>query len=123
MFEDVVKRLASFGYEVIEADEWVVNFLVGKATDEICNFCNVNEIPEALHRIAVDMVCGEFLLAKKGTGHLDGFDVETAVKTLKEGDTSITFAVSDNSITLDGFINLLMTSGKSQFVAFRRLRW
>jgi len=124
LYEDIVKRLASFGYTVKEPDDnWVLQFLIGKVTNEIKNECNVCKIPAGLHYVAVDMVCGEFLNSKKGTGQLEGFDVEAAVKQVKEGDTSITFAVGDNSITLDGFIYFLMNYGKSQFITFRRLKW
>jgi hypothetical protein len=69
------------------------------------------------------MVCGGFLKMKKGTGQLSGFDVEAAVKQISEGDTSVTYAVTDSSITLDGFIDGLINGGKPRFAAFRRLLW
>jgi hypothetical protein len=123
MYEDVVQRLQSLGYEVLEKDEWLINFAIDKVTWTIKNECNVPEIPDGLHFIAVDMVCGEFLFAIKGSGQLENFDVEAAVKSIKEGDTQITYAISDNSITLDGLIDSLIRTGRSQFVTYRRFVW
>jgi hypothetical protein len=124
MFEDVVKRLASLGYTVDEtADAWVIDFCIDKVTNTILNDCNIDAIPDGLYQIAIDMVCGEFLFAKKGSGQLDNFNVEAAVKSIKEGDTQVTYAISDTSITLDGLIDWLRTNGQAQFVTYRRLVW
>ena len=49
------------------------------------------------------------------------YNVEAAVKQIHEGDTSITYAVPDKSITLDGLIDTLMNS--AQLVTYRRMRW
>jgi len=35
MNEDVIKRLASFGYEVTEADAWVLKFIIDKTENHI----------------------------------------------------------------------------------------
>ena len=123
VYDDIVKRLEALGYTVEAADDWAINYSIEKATNTIKNACNVAAVPEGLHYVAVDMVCGEFLQMKKGTGQLEGFDVEAAVKQLKEGDTAITYAIPDNSITLDGLIGYLIASGRSQFTTFRRLAW
>jgi hypothetical protein len=124
VFEDVVQRLASFGYTVDETvDTWVLNFCIDKVTNTILNLCNIDSIPDGLHQIAVDMVCGEFLSGKKGSGQLDGIDAAGAIKSIKEGDTQITYAVSDDSITLDSLIDMLLNRGKSEFVRYRRLVW
>ncbi|HUM42445.1 MAG TPA: hypothetical protein PKI14_05825, partial [Fervidobacterium sp.] len=67
--------------------------------------------------------------AKKGIGQLQGLDIDidAAVKQIQEGDTNVTFAFGNGSMTpeqrLDSLIAYLMTSGKSQFVHYRRLRW
>jgi hypothetical protein len=123
MYGDVVKRLESLGYTVGNSDQWLIEYIIAKVTNTVKNECNITEIPDGLHQIAVDMVCGEILSAKKGSGQLDTLDVEAAIKTIKEGDTSVTYAIEDNSITLDGLINTLINSGKSQFVTFRRFAW
>lgn len=127
MYGDIVKRLESFGYAVATADEWALRYLIEKVTNTVKNECNVSEIPDGLHQVAVDMACGEFLMAKKGTGQLAGFDLDAAVKQIHEGDTSVTFAFGEGSTTpeqrLDNLITRLMSYGKPQFAAYRRLRW
>lgn len=127
MLEDVTKRLESFGYEVTEADAWMIEFLIQKIENSIKADCNINTIPEELHEIAVDMVVGEFLLNKKSRGQLEGFDLEAAVKQIHEGDTSVTFAIGDGSKTpeerLDELILYLMNYGKGKFAAYRCIKW
>lgn len=127
MLEDVTKRLESFGYEVTEADNWMIEFLIQKIENSIKTDCNINTIPEELHEIAVDMVVGEFLLNKKSRGQLEGFNLEAAVKEIHEGDTSVTFAIGDGSKTpeerLDELILYLMNYGKGKFAAYRCIKW
>ncbi len=127
MLEDVTKRLESFGYEVTEADNWMIEFLIQKIENSIKTDCNINTIPEELHEIAVDMVVSEFLLNKKSRGQLEGFDLEAAVKQIHEGDTSVTFAIGDGSKTpeerLDELILYLMNYGKGKFAAYRCIKW
>jgi len=127
MLEDVTKRLESFGYEVTEADNWMIEFLIQKIENSIKADCNINTIPEELHEIAVDMVVGEFLLNKKSREQLEGFDLEAAVKQIHEGDTSVTFAIGDGSKTpeerLDELILYLMNYGKGKFAAYRCIKW
>jgi len=127
MLEDVTKRLESFGYEVTEADNWMIEFLIQKIENSIKADCNINTIPEELHEIAVDMVVGEFLLNKKSRGQLEGFDLEAAVKQIHEGDTSVTFAIGDGSKTpeerLDELILYLMNHGKGKFASYRCIKW
>jgi hypothetical protein len=123
MYEDVITRLQSLGYTVVDGDRYAIEFAIQKVTWTIRNECNVAEIPDGLHNIAVDMVCGEFLSVMKGSGRLPEFDVENAIKSIKEGDTQVTYAVSDMANPLNWLINYLMNYGKSQFITYRRFVW
>ena len=123
MYEDVIERLQSLGYTVVDGDRYGIEFAIQKVTWTIRNECNVAEIPDGLHNIAVDMVCGEFLSMMKGSGQLPEFNVESAIKSIKEGDTQITYAVGDMANPLDWLINYLTSYGKPQFVTYRRLAW
>ncbi len=130
IIDDVKKRLESFGYTVVDADDWLLNFLIDKVENTIKNDCNVSEIPDGLYQIAVDMVCGEFLQGKKAMGQLniDGIDVDAAaIKQIQEGDTSVTFAIGEGSQTpeqrIDRFISFLMTYGIGQFASYRCMKW
>lgn len=122
----VYKRLESFGYIITESDDWIISFAIQKVENNIKNSCNVTSIPDGLKHIAVDMICGEFLFAKKQTGKLDGFNLETAVKQVQTGDTSVTFAVEASRTPeqrLDTLLSYLMNNGKDGFACYRKIKW
>ena len=127
MLEVVTERLASFGYDVTENDSWMLEFIIQKVENSIKADCNIDSIPDGLHEIAVDTVAGEFLLNKKSKGQLEGFDLDTAVKQIKEGDTSVTFAIGEGDSTpekrLDDLILYLMNYGKGKFASYRCIKW
>ncbi len=126
---DVGKLLESFGYEMQDGDDWLLGFCIQKVEKNIRNECNVSSIPSGLKKVASQMVVGEFLFAKKGIGQLQGLNIniDAAIKQIQEGDTNVTFAFGNGSMTpeqrLDSLIAYLMVSGKSQFVRYRRLKW
>lgn len=125
----IKEKLQSFGYEVRESDEISLTFCMEKVRSSIKNEINWQDVPEGLEHIAVDMAIGEFLLSKKtfAPADLEGFDLEYAVKQIQTGDTNTIFAVGEGSLTpeqrLNTFINYLLSYGKAEFSAFRRLRW
>ena len=131
MFDEmaVKQRLESFGYEVRAKDEAALAFCVGKVRSTIRNETNCADVPEGLEHIATDMTAGEFLLSKKtfAPAELSGFDFDYAVKQIQTGDTNTVFAVGEGSMTpeqrLTAFINYLISYGRTEFSAFRRLRW
>lgn len=126
MLEDVKKRLESLGYTFVDSDTWILDFIIIKVENHIKSQCNTLSVPEGLHENAVDMVCGELLLGKKGSGQLIGFDLETAVKSIQEGDTNVTYAFGSGSKTpeerLDVLINFLLHS-EVDYSSYRRLKW
>ncbi len=129
MIEKAKERLQSFGYEWKNEDEAVLAFSVQKVENTIKNDCNISIIPNGLINIAIDMAVGEFLLAKKtfSPNDIAGLDLSTAVKQIQEGDTNVTFAAGEGSLTaeqrLENLINHLLTYGKGEFVHYRRLIW
>ncbi|MCX7715039.1 MAG: hypothetical protein N2171_04860 [Clostridia bacterium] len=128
MFDDVKARLESFGYTVTDNDTALINFCIEKVQHHINNQCNTDIVPDGIYKIAVDMVCGEFLFVKKSTGQLtlSSINLDTAVKSIQEGDTNITFAIGEGSSTpeqrLDSFINSLRNP-TADFIAYRSIRW
>lgn len=125
-FEGVLNRLDSFGYKAKEEDAWSLSFAMQKVENHIKNFCNVSSVPEGLFNIAVDMVCGEFLFAKKQTGQLTvgELDLSCAIEQISEGDTTVTFG--DGTSDEDKFtmlLNHLMNKGEGDFICFRKLKW
>lgn len=128
--EDVKKYLAAIGFTYSDNDDWMLKFCIEKVTNTIKNDCNVSSVPEGLKQIAVQMAVGEFLYNKKNAGQTENFenlDFDAVVKSIQEGDTNITFAIGEGSLTLEQRLNnliaYLMTSGKSEFVTYRKLKW
>lgn len=121
--EDVKSRLKALGYEAGDGDIIAIEFAIEKMLWEIKNECNINLIPDGLHNAAVDMTCGNFLRAKKESGQLPDFNADDAVKSIREGDTQITYAVEDGASAIDRLITFLSDAGKSQLVTYRRLVW
>lgn len=126
MLEEITERLASFNYTVTESDSWMLTFLIQKVENHIKNVTNLSAVPEGLGNIFIDMVVGEFLLNKKSTGDLEGFDLEAAIKQIQEGDTSITYAIGEGDLTpeqrLDLLINYLMDHDK-ELISHRCIKW
>lgn len=127
MLEKVKQRLETIGCSTKDEEEWAINFIMQKVESEVRTECNLSDIPEGLENVVIDMVVGEFLLNKKSTGSLEGINIDAAVKQIKEGDTSITYAIGDGDGTpekrLDIFINYLISHGRSSFASYRRLKW
>ena len=126
MREDVVALLDAFGV-MGAADDPLLDFIISTVTERIKNETNQPAIPEGLNRLAVEMVAGQYLSLKKGSGQLEGFDLEAAVKQIQEGDTNTVFAIGEGNTTpeqhLDTLINYLMNGRTREFIKYRRLVW
>jgi len=120
MKDDIINRLATLGYTYVEADDVLITFVTDKVTNHICNNCNLSEIPLGLKEKAIDMICGEILTIKYSMGLLD---VESAVSSIKEGDTQINFASGNTpEETYLNYINAL-TTDTIDFARYRKLNW
>ena len=126
MREDAVALLNAFGVTVADADP-LLDFIISAVTERIKNETNQPAIPEGLNRLAVEMVAGQYLSLKKGSGQLEGFDLEAAVKQIQEGDTNTVFAIGEGNTTpeqrLDTLINYLINGRTREFIRYRRVVW
>lgn len=125
-YEAVLKRLISLGYVPKEYDAWMLCFSIQKVENHIKNSCNTTSIPDGLFNVAVDMVCGEFLFAKKQTGtlELDEIDLTGAIKSIFEGDTTVQFVEgSSDEERFNSLLNYLLHKGDGDFVCYRKLKW
>jgi len=126
MKNDVTQRLASFGYTIVQADDWMLDFIIQKVTNHILNNCNISSIPEGLHQMAVDMVVGEFLMGKKTSGQLDESEIlsSEAVSSIKLGDTQVNFGEDRTaSQQLDSLIAFLMKGYEVDLTSYRCMKW
>ena len=128
-YEAVLKRLVSFGYTLEEDDGWMICFAIQKVENHIKNSCNTTSVPDGLFHVAVDMVCGEFLFAKKNTGKLesDAVNLDGVVKKVQEGDITVEFETSSSSSgegsDFDKLLNYLMNGREGELVCYRKLMW
>lgn len=125
--EDVVKRLAHLGYVATESDNDHIDFELEKTLNYVMNFCNITTIPEILDQRIVDRICSDFLYYKKNSGSMEGFNYDAVIKSIKEGDTQIQYAVGQGEDTpenrFDTFVKSLERGFDKWLTPHRRLRW
>ena len=124
---DVIERIKHFGYTVSESDYPQVDFELEKIINYTLNYCNITELPEIIKPRLIDRVCADFLFYKKNSGTLEGFDYDAAIKSIKEGDTQIQYAVGQGEDTPENRFDSLVKSlerGYDKWITpHRRLRW
>lgn len=129
VYDDVVNRLYQLGYIVLAEDKDAIEYTIADAESYVKLFCNITTVPESLHHKLVNRVCGTFLMFKKNLGLLTetNFNFEKAEKSIKLGDTSVTYAIGEGDMTpeqrFDTAINALMRDFDKNLVLFRRLVW
>lgn len=125
--EDVIKRLKQLGYVATESDNETIDFELEKTHNYVINYCNITTIPEILNPRIIDRVCSDFLYYKKNSGSLDGFNYDAVIKSIKEGDTTVTYAVGQGEDTpenrFDAFVKSLERGFDKWITPHRRLRW
>ncbi len=121
--EEITARLLQLGYEIEEGDGEALLFAANRTEERIKNLCNVYRIPDELEFKAVDMACGEFLSGKMVSGELGAYTEYGGrlIKTVAEGDTSVTYS-DDAMKNTENFIKALCGSD-SEIICCRRLKW
>lgn len=125
MIEDVFKRLDSLGYIANSSDEWVLGFVIDKVEAHINNTCNTTSVPDGLHNIAIDMVCGEFLFTKKQSGQLtlNDLDLNGSITSIHEGDTTVNFGGLSDEEKLTSLLDWLKHHGEGDLLCYRQMQW
>lgn len=120
MITEIKERLETLGYDAKPEDDAFISFVLDKTNERIKIFTNQLVVPDELKFEIIDAVVGEFMLAKLATG---GLDVERAVQSISEGDTSVTFANGSDSTSMlkRYYEGLALNCGK--LVKFRVMTW
>ena len=125
--QNVVARLAQLGYMATDSDHEQIEFELQKTTNYVLNYCNIITIPDILDPRIIDRVCSDFLYYKKNSGSLDGFNYDAVIKSIKEGDTQIQYAVGQGEDTpenrFDAFVRSLTQGFDKWITPHRRIRW
>ena len=127
MREDVVTLLAALGVAGA-AENPLLDLVINQVRWRIKNLTNLQEVPEGLVGLAVQMAAGEFLSMMKGSGQLEGFELEeAAIKQIQEGDTNTVFSVGDGSYTpeqrLNSLIDFLINGRIGEIYRYRKMVW
>ena len=125
--QDIIDRLLQFGYTATNKDYDQIDFELTSVTNYVMNYCNIKEIPDIVDPRIVDKVCSNFLYNKKNSGELAGFDYDAVIKSIKEGDTTLTYAVGQGEDTpenrFDSFVKTLQNGFDKWITPHRKLRW
>lgn len=125
--QDVIDRLKQLGYVATEDDNDQIKFELKKILNYVKNYCNIIDIPEILDPRIIDRVCADFLFYKKNSGSLNGFNYDAVIKSIREGDTQISYAVGQGEDTpesrFDAFVKNLERGFDKWITPHRRIRW
>ena len=125
--KQVTDRLKQLGYTVTTEDLEQVDYELNKILNYVKNYCNITQIPNILDYRITDRVCADFLFLKKNSGSLQGFNYDAVIKQIKEGDTTISYAVGQGEDTpenrFDSFVKTLERGFDKWITPHRRLRW
>lgn len=120
-------RLRQLGYAVTLEDCGLVEYELDKIVNYTLNYCNIRSIPEVLNPRIIDRVCSEILFFKKNSGQLDGFNYDLVIKEIKEGDTTLKYAVGDGGDTpesrFDSMIKAMERGFDKWITPHRCVRW
>ena len=127
MREDVVTLLAALG-AAGTAENPLLDLAIHQVQRRIKNLTNLQEVPEGLVGLAVQMAAGEFLSMMKGSGQLEGFELEeAAIKQIQEGDTNTVFSIGEGSYTpeqrLNSLIDFLINGRVGEIYRYRKVVW
>ena len=125
--EKVIARLKQLGYTPTESDWEQLDYELEMVLNYVKNYCNRIDIPEILDYRIIDKVCSSFLYYKKNSGSLEEFNYDAVIKSVKEGDTTITYAVGQGEDTpenrFDSFVKQLERGFDKWITPHRALRW
>lgn len=124
--QTVVERLMSFGVAPTDEDAWMIAYTTKGTVNHVLNQINHQKVPEGLHEVVVDMICGELLNAKFLSGQLDldSLNLDGMIQSVKEGDTTVNFsAEGSDEAKLKNLLSWLMQGKGCDLLCYRKMRW
>ena len=126
IYQQSLDILQALGYEPSEKDGIILQFCTDTAIERACRFCNTTEPPQATS-VLVRMTLGEFLTCLRGASRSFALAQGTGgeVKTIKEGDVSITYETGTSdagTVSSDSLISSFCNAIE-ELTAERRLSW
>lgn len=123
LWNDILTKLGSFGYEVKETDVQLLVLCANNVEQQIKLECNITKIVGFDFGL-IDRICGEFLSIKASTNTLDisTLDLNGAISSLSMGDTSVSY---DNATNDNAKFNTLIDAlkNKGDLTCLRKIRF
>ena len=124
MLKEVMDILDQIGYTCKPNDQTLIAILMDKISSDIKSYTNTVEVPAEMHYDIVLAVAGELLLIRKGSGQLEIANLRfEGFMSVKEGDTTITYAEGATDEAKFSSLIKYMTDWKKKALRFRRLVW
>lgn len=96
--------------------DFIVEFILAKASDMICNYCNIDTVPVGLENVMLNMAVDLYRAESLGQEQVEG-----AVKSISEGDVTVSFS-SASSVSENPGMAFLKDYTK-QLDRYRRVGW
>lgn len=99
-----------------EADPDILQFILAKGQDMILNYCRIKELPAALENVLINMCVDLYRAEQLGKSQVTG-----AVKSVTEGDVSVTYTSATNVSENKGME--FLKDYTKQLDRYRRMGW
>ncbi len=123
-FEMVLQKLETFQFRVLKDDLFALIFAIHSAVHKVQTYCNITSIPnEVLPKLA-DISIGIFLGEKLQNSQLQlgDLDFSSVIKSVSEGDTSVTFG-DTASDKISALFRRMMNLESGELSCYKKLRW
>lgn len=110
----------------LDTDSARADFALSAAISRVKNLTNLDTLPEGLDYVVIRVAAGEYLDLLFLGGLVPSDAIPALVKQITEGDTTVTFAVSDGSSgasLLHSLTDALRNGYMDEIYRYRRLVW